>query len=51
MHFRKHIYPSGNGSWLFFQVTNWNWRGVIVRIGHRQFDLFWLPQWSAGVED
>ena len=49
MHFRVHNYPAPRR--FFFQWTNWHWRGVIVRIGNKQFDIFWRPQWSAGDED
>lgn len=33
------------------QFTNWYWRGFVIRIGNRQFDIFWRPQWSPGIED
>lgn len=39
--YHLHIYPSGNGSWFFFQLTNWHWRGFIIRLGNRQLDIFW----------
>ena len=49
MHFSVHHNPAERR--FFFQFTNWHWRGVIIRIGDKQFDLFWLPQWSTIGED
>lgn len=49
MHFRIHHYPRDGRP--FFQFMNWRWRGFIIHIGDRQFDLFWRSQWSPGVED
>jgi len=51
MKFRIHHYPRPTPGRFFFQWMNWHWRGVIVRINDRQYDLFWREQYPGIPED